>query len=181
MKKFFQFAFVAVAALGIAACGNKSDNKAEGSASTSAEQSASVAADAAGAVAENEFFKIANIPAGWENGGVDSEKTIAINLKPGTDLGEFESVAATMFTDFQDPQQYVDEIVKNNGASVQAAEDVTFGGQTYKQVKWLESADYGTSLVGKTPKGVIEIILSKKLTLDNPDVKAILESVSFKE
>ena len=75
----------------------------------------------------------------------------------------------------------VDEIVKNNGASVQAAEDVTFGGQTYKQVKWLESADYGISLVGKTPKGVIEIILSKKLTLDNPDVKAILESISFKE
>lgn len=180
MKKFFQFAFVAVVALSIAACGNKSENKAEGSAAP--EQSASVASqDAAGAVAENNYFKIANIPAGWENGNTDSEVTITINLKPGTDLGEFESVSATMFTDFQDPQQYVDEIVKNNGASVQAAEDVTFGGQTYKQVKWVDSADYSTSLVGKTPKGVIEIILSKKLALDNPDVKAILESVSFKE
>lgn len=180
MKKIFQFALVAVAALGIAACGNKNDNNTE--ASGSAEQSASVSTqDAAGAVAENEFFKIANIPAGWENAGVDSEKTIAINLKPGTDLGDLESVAATLYDDFQEPQQYVDEIVKNNGAAVKAAEDVTFGGQTYKQVKWLESADYSTSLVGKTPKGVIEIVLSKKLDLDNPDVKAILESISFKE
>lgn len=180
MKKVFQFALVAVAALGIVACGNKGDN-AEGSTSTAAEQSGSVAADAAGAVAENEFFKIAAIPAGWENAGVDSEMTISIRPKAGSELGDLESVAATMFTDFQDPQQYVDEIMKNNGASVKAAEDVTFGGQTYKQVKWVDSADYSTSLVGKTPKGVIEIILSKKLALDNPDVKAILESVSFKE
>ena len=179
MKKLFQFAIVAVAVAGMAACGNNNANKAEGSGSASTEASVS-AQDAASAVAENDYYKIANIPAGWENANVDSEKTIMINLKPGTELGEFENVSFTLFEDFAEPQQYVDELLKNNGEGCRQAEDLTIGEQTYKQVIWSDNADNSVTFVTKSPKGVIDITLSKKLDLDNPDVKAMIESVSFK-
>ena len=177
MKKLFQFAIVALAAAGMVACGNKSENKAEGSASAEASVSAQ---DAAATVAENEYYKIANIPAGWENGNVDSEKTIVINLKPGTELGDFESVSFTLFEDFAEPQQYIDEIVNNNGADCKQAEDMKIGEQTYKQLVWNDNADNSITFATKSPKGVIDVTLSKKLDLDNPDVKAIIESISFK-
>ncbi|MBO4813803.1 MAG: hypothetical protein J5523_02455 [Muribaculaceae bacterium] len=176
MKKLFQFAIVAVVAAGLVACA-KSENKAEGSAS--AETSVS-AQDAAEAVAENDYYKIANIPAGWEKGNVDSEKTIVINLKPGTELGDFENVSFTLFEDFAEPQQYIDEILNNNASDCRQAEDLKIGEQTYKQLIWNDNADNGITFVTQSPKGVIDVTLSKKLDLDNPDVKAIIESFTIK-
>ena len=42
------------------------------------------------------------------------------------------------------------------------------------------NADNSITFATKSPKGVIDVTLSKKLDLDNPDVKAIIESISFK-
>lgn len=178
MKKLFQFAIVALVAAGMVAC-TKSENKAKGSGSASAETSVS-AQDAVGTVAENDYYKIDNIPAGWEKGNVDSEKTIVINLKPGTDLGDFESVSFTLFEDFAEPQQYIDEILNNNGTDCTQAEDMKIGEQTYKQLVWNDNADNSITFATKSPKGVIDVTLSKKLDLDNPDVKAIIESLTIK-
>ena len=60
------------------------------------------------------------------------------------------------------------------------ADDVTIGDKTYKQVQWINSADVNCALIGKTPKGVIQIKLTEKLTLDNPDVKSIIEGIEYK-
>ena len=176
MKKLFQFAIVTVVAAGLVACA-KSENKAEGSASSEASVSAQ---DAAATVAENEYYKIANIPDGWENGNVDSEKTIAINLKPGTELGDFEGITFTLYEDFAEPQQYIDEILNNNASDCRQAEDLKIGELDCKQLVWNDNADNSITFVTKSPKGVIDITLSKKLDLDNPDVKAILESFTIK-
>ena len=72
------------------------------------------------------------------------------------------------------------QVLVGSEATRKLAEDVTIGDKTYKQVQWINSADVSCALIGKTPKGVIQIKLTEKLTLDNPDVKAIIEGIEYK-
>ncbi len=181
MKKLFLL-FAAVAML--TACNGNANTS--GSTAASGEQkdvAATEQTDAtanAGAVVENDYFKITNIPNGWEKDAeLDSERRIDIKLKPGTDLGEWQYVEVE-FEDFQDIKEWLDQVLVGSEATRKLAEDVTIGGKTYKQVQWINSADVSCALIDKTPKGVIQIKLTEKLTLDNPDVKAIIEGIEYK-
>ena len=134
----------------------------------------------AGVIAENDYFKITKIPNGWEKDAkLESERRIDIKLKPGTDLGEWQYVEVE-HEDFQDVKEWLDQVLVGSESTRKLADDVTIGDKTYKQVQWINSADVNCALIGKTPKGVIQIKLTEKLTLDNPDVKAIIEGIEYK-
>lgn len=180
MKKFFLM-FAAVAML--TACngnGNTSGNSAaSGEQKDAASTEQTTTADASDAV-ENDYFKITNIPNGWEKDAeLESERRIDIKLKPGTDLGEWQHVEVE-HEDFQDVKEWLDQVLVGSETTRKLADDVTIGDKTYKQVQWINSADVSCALINKTPKGVIQIKLTEKLTLDNPDVKAIIEGIEYK-
>lgn len=160
--------------------GNTSGSAAaSGEATDSAATEQTTAADA-GAAVENDYFKITKIPNGWEKDAeLESERRIDIKLKPGTDLGEWQHVEVE-HEDFQDVKEWLDQVLVGSETTRKLADDVTIGDKTYKQVQWINSADVNCALIGKTTKGVIQIKLTEKLTLDNPDVKAIIEGIEYK-
>jgi len=182
MKKFL---FLVAAVAMMTACNGNSNTSANASGektdSANVAQNNEAASEATtGEAVENDFFKITNIPNGWEKDAeLESERRIDIKLKPGTDLGEWQYVEVE-HEDFQDVKEWLDQVLVGSEATRKLAEDVTIGDKTYKQVKWINSADVSCALIGKTPKGVIQIKLTEKLTLDNPDVKAIIEGIEYK-
>jgi predicted small lipoprotein YifL len=181
MKKIFQFAIVAVAAVAMASCGNKGTQTTESADSTATEPAVEQKADAPAGevVAENEYIKV-NIPAGWEieNPKVEGDK-FRIKLKPGTDLGEWQDIVILTYDKAMTADERVKSCIEGSESSRKVAEDVKYGDVTYKQVKFINS-ETNCMLYGDMPKGVLSVTLSDKLTVDNPDVKAILGSISFK-
>ncbi len=177
MKKIFLIAAVAM----LASCGG--NENAGGNAGGEQKDSVATeqAAQAQGAVAaENDYFQVTAVPEGWEvNKDINMERQIEVKLKPGTDLGEWQNVTVE-FMDVKEPQECVDMLLQGSEATRKAGDDVTIGDRTFKQVQWINSADISCALLGKTPKGVAQIILTEKLTVDNPAVKAIIEGIKFK-
>lgn len=181
MKKFL---FLVAAVAMMTACNGNSNTSANASGekidSAGVAQNNEAASEATGDAVENDYFKITNIPNGWEKDAeLESERRIDIKLKPGTDLGEWQYVEVE-HEDFQDVKEWLDQVLVGSEATRKLAEDVTIGDKTYKQVQWINSADVSCALINKTPKGVIQIKLTEKLTLDNPDVKAIIEGIVYK-
>ena len=130
------------------------------------------------ALAENEYFKVMAVPDGWEvNKEFDSERGIEIKLKPGTDLGEWQN-ATVSYYNIADPQELVDQLMQDENRKL--GDDVTIGDKTFKQVLYINSADYYCALVTKHPKGSLEVMLTEKLTPDNAAVKAIIEGIEYK-
>lgn len=184
MKKSMICIAIMAAGLFVASCGAKNANSAESADSTAvaASTNEAQASNAEANTIENDYVKVA-VPEGWECAeAVTTERVLNIKLKLGTDLGEWQSVriftnnTADAPNDWQDMAKSCVEGEANRSLD----NDVTFGSVTYKQVKFQNSADTYCILFGKMPKGVLEITLTEKLTLDNPSVKAILESISFK-
>lgn len=185
MKKVF-FGLAIVAGLCMASCDNKATNAAADTDSTAVLDSGSAqpAGDATAeqTTAENDYVKV-NVPDGWEFDGTGiNGRSVTIKLKPGTDLGEWQYIQ--IFTNNtasgENDWQEIAKLSVENSANRSMAEDVTFAGVTYKQVKYTNSGDVNCMLYGKMPKGTAEITITEKLTLDHPGVKAILESISYK-
>ena len=186
MKKVFFSLAIAAMGLLMASCDNKTAGNADNTDSTAVLDSGSAqpAGDATAEVnaAENDFVKV-SVPKGWESDGTGvTGRKITIKLKPGTDLGEWQYVSIFTNDTATEPDDWKN-FAKSCADSYEnrtLADDVTFAGVTFKQVKFTNSADVSCMLYGKMPKGTLEITLTEKLTLDNPDVKQILESISFK-
>lgn len=186
MKKAF-FSLAIAASLCMASCGNKATSNAAANTDSTAvldSGSAQPAGDATAeqTTAENDYVKV-SVPNGWESDGTGvTGRKITIKLKPGTDLGEWQYVSIFTNDTATEPDDWKN-FAKSCADSYEnrsLADDVTFAGVTYKQVKYTNSADVSCMLFGKMPKGTAEITVTEKLTLDHPGVKAILESISFK-
>lgn len=186
MKKLLICIVIMTSGMCVASCGKKNANSVESADSTvvaSNNEEVQVQASNSGAnTVENEYVKV-TVPEGWEcDEAVTTERVLRIKLKPGTDFGEWQLVRIFTNNTADAPNDWQDmaKSCVEGEANRSLGEDVTFGSMTYKQVKFQNSADTHCILFGKMPKGVLEITLTEKLTLDNPSVKAILESISFK-
>ena len=119
MKKLFLM--IATVAL-MTACNGNSNTSANASGektdSASVAQNNEAASEAtAGEAVENDFFKITNIPNGWEKDAeLESERRIDIKLKPGTDLGEWQYVEVE-HEDFQDVKEWLDQVLSYESES----------------------------------------------------------------
>jgi len=178
MKKVFFSCAIAAMGLLLASCGNKAEANNNGDVQ---QNLVTVEQTDSASVAENDYIKV-NVPAGWEVEKNESKpRTICLNLKPSTELGKWQYVSIftdNIATDSEDWKNFAKSCAESKNRSL--VDDVTFAGVTFKQVKFTNSADVSCMLYGKMPKGTLEITVSEKLTLDNSDVKAILESISFK-
>lgn len=177
-KALFSFAIVAAGLL-VASCGSKSGNAADAPATDDAAEvaDAPAAAPAEAAAAENDHLTV-TVPAGWvlEADNI-SDRSMYIKAP---EFGEWESVNLFFNDTATDAAEQAGMCIQGSEDTRQAAEDVTFGNLTFKQVKFINSGDTNCMLFATATGGVLEVTLSDGVPLDAASVKSLLESVSFK-
>ena len=174
MKKFFQFAIMAVAAVAMASCGNKSAQTTEGADSTAA--APAVAAAESGATAECDNFTL-TVPASLKyNANASSSTTISLDAP---DYGQFESVTIYLNKEETSAAKLLDQYF-GDGAGKEKAADVTIGNQTFKQLYYVDSSDNNSDLFAEANGGVLVVSLSKNVPVNAEVLKPLLESIKFK-
>ena len=175
MKKvFFSFAVVAVAAIALAACGNKSANNAE-QAEASEEQQVEAPAEA-GATAECDNFTV-SVPAGLkynENGSSSTSITL-----DAPDYGQFESITLYVNKEETSASKLRDQYY-GDGADKEKAADVKIAGKDFAQLYYVDSSDNNSDLFAEVEGGVLVVSLSKNVPVEAEVLTPLIESFKQK-
>ena len=179
-KTIFSFAIAAIAALTMVSCGNKTDNAAGGEAAAEGEQATEQTAEAASESisVEKEHFT-ATFPSNFKDiESFNNDNQVLFRIpNPDSEYGHLGQISITA-TPGWELDAWIQEHM-NLHSSAKAADDVTFGGITWKQVRH-DALDSPIYLFAELPeKGVVEVNL-QKIDIDNADAKSVLESIKLK-
>ena len=176
MKKFFQFAIVAVAAVAMASCGNKSEKAQTTEAEQTEQAGQAEAATEGSATAECDNFTL-TVPAGLKyNANASSSTTVSLDAP---DYGQFESVTIYLNKEETSAAKLLDQYF-GDGAGKEKAADVTIGNQTFKQLYYVDSSDNNSDLFAEANGGVLVLSLSKNVPVNAEVLKPLVESIKFK-
>ena len=184
MRKVFQLAILALAAIGIASCGNQGENKASGSASAGAEQSKPSAAQVAEGTqgpctVECEKFSV-DIPEGWKVLNINNNENKAGLWEIGVGVEYKENLSFQ----YEDQANYAQErqlMMEKSG--MEDLGEKEFGGNTYAAYMWHQGSDNtfkGILKIGDGSKGVVKVTGSKVENLDDEVIKKVLGSIKIK-
>ena len=176
MKKFFQFAIVAVAAIAMASCGNKSGQaEAEGTDAAGVAEAASqeVTVGSVGpCTVECAKFSI-DIPEGWEVRVIEDKE-----ISAGKEYAEGLDFVYDDAANFKQECQINMEI-----EGMQDLGEKTYGSNTYATFLWKQDAGDSYSAILKIGDGdgqVIKVNTTNVKTADNEVVLKVLESLKMK-
>lgn len=180
-KTIFSFAIAAVAAL-MASCGGKTGNAAGGEATAENEQATEQTAAAAseGTSVEKEHFT-ATFPSNFKDiESFNNDNQVLFRIpKPDSEYGHLGQISITATPGWEKGLDAWIQEHMNSHSSAKAADDVTCGGITWKQVRH-DALDSPIYLFAELPeKGVVEVNL-QKIDIDNADAKSVLESIKLK-
>ena len=178
MKKFFQLAIVAVAAVVMVSCGNKGEANAEGTDSTAVEQTAEAGSQEVKegtmgpCTVECAKFSI-DIPAEWEVRKIaDNEISVGKEYAEGLNFV------------YDDAANFKQECMfEMNITGMQDLGEKTYGSNTYATFLWKQDAGDSFAAILKIGDGngqVIKVNTSNVKTADNEVVLKVLESLKLK-
>jgi len=178
MKKFFQFAIVAVAAIVMVSCGNKSEANAEGAEPATEEQTAGAESQEVKegtmgpCTVECAKFSV-DIPAEWEVRKIqDNEISVGKEYAEGLNF---------VYDDAANFKQECQIIMNISG--MQDLGEKTYGSNTYGTFLWKQDAGDSFAAIlkiGDGESGVIKVNTSNVKTADNEVVLKVLESLKLK-
>ena len=182
-KTFLSFAMAALMVAGMASCGNKSDKAAAGEATAEGEKQQTeqpAEAPAKDTVVEKAHFTATFSSKFKDIESFNNDNQVLFRIPdPNSQYGHLGQISITATPGWEKGlDAWIQEHMKSH-SSAKAADDVTFGGITWKQVRH-DALDSPVYLFAALPeKGVAEVNL-QKIDIDNADAKAVLESIKLK-